>query len=102
MQSASRSCRANIGVTRTGHDWEDETMKAVFAGSFAMRLVEPVKKRLKHPCEIVTGDEAAILQQLSNAEVLVSMGFDDAMAAAAPRLRLLQVPGAGLDRIDLS
>ena len=77
-------------------------MKAVFAGSFAMRLADPVKKQLKYPCEIVTGDEAAILQQLSNAEVLVSMGFDGAMAAAAPRLRLLQVPGAGLDRIDRS
>ena len=77
-------------------------MKAVFAGSFAMRLADPVKQRLKNPCEIVTGDEAAILQQLFDADVLVSMGFDGAMAAAAPRLRLVQVPGAGLDRIDRS
>jgi hypothetical protein len=38
-------------------------MKAVFAGSFAMRLADPVKKQLKYPCEIVTGNEAAILQQ---------------------------------------
>src|SRR6516165_1918587 len=80
----------------------DETMKAVFAGSFAMWLADPVKQRLKNPCEIVIGDEAAILQQLSDADVLVSMGFDGAMAAAAPRLRLVQVPGAGLDRIDRS
>jgi len=77
-------------------------MKAVFAGSFAVRLAEPVKKRLKHPCEIVTGDETAILPQLPDTDVLVSMGFDGAMAAAARRLRLLQVPGAGLDRIDRS
>ena len=80
----------------------DETMKAVFAGSFAVRLADPVKERLKVPCEIVPGHEAAILQQLSDADVLVSMGFDGAMAAAAPRLRLVQVPGAGLDRIDRS
>ena len=77
-------------------------MKAAFAGAFAARLVEPVRKRLKLPCEIVAGDEIAILQQLHDAEVLVSMGFDRAMAAAGPHLRLVQVPGAGLDRIDRS
>jgi len=37
---------------------------------------------------------------LADVEVLVSMGFSARMAEAAPRLRLLQVPGAGLDRID--
>jgi phosphoglycerate dehydrogenase-like enzyme len=77
-------------------------MKAVFAGSIGVRLAEPVKTRLKTPCDIVTGDEGAILRHLSDADVLVSMGFDSAMAAAAPRLRLVQVPGAGLDRIDRS
>jgi phosphoglycerate dehydrogenase-like enzyme len=77
-------------------------MKAVFAGSFAAQLAEPVRERLKVPCEIVTGDEVAIFQQLRDAEVLVSMGFDRAMASAGPRLRLVQVPGAGLDRIDRS
>ncbi|MBS0242952.1 MAG: hypothetical protein JSS20_12305 [Proteobacteria bacterium] len=75
-------------------------MKAVFAGSFAVRLAEPVKTRLKVPCEIVTGDEVGVLPQLRDADVLVSMGFTSAMAAAGPRLRLVQVPGAGLDRID--
>jgi phosphoglycerate dehydrogenase-like enzyme len=77
-------------------------MKSVFAGSFAVRLAEPVRTRLRTPCEIVTGDEAAILKQLSDADVLVSMGFDAALAAAGPRLRLVQVPGAGLDRVDRS
>jgi phosphoglycerate dehydrogenase-like enzyme len=33
-------------------------------------------------------------------DVLVTMAFTREMAAAAPRLRLVQVPGAGLDRID--
>jgi phosphoglycerate dehydrogenase-like enzyme len=77
-------------------------MKAAFAGSFAVRLAEPVRSRLKVPCEIVTGDEAAILPQLADADVLVSMGFTKEMAAASPRLRLVQAPGAGLDRIDRS
>jgi phosphoglycerate dehydrogenase-like enzyme len=75
-------------------------MKAAFAGSFAVRLVEPVLKRLTIPCEIVSGDEAAILHQLGDAEILVSMTFTKEMATAGPSLRLVQVPGAGLDRID--
>ena len=75
-------------------------MRAAFAGSFAVRLVEPVLKRLTIPCEIVSGDEATILHQLGDAEILVSMTFTKEMAAAGPSLRLVQVPGAGLDRID--
>jgi phosphoglycerate dehydrogenase-like enzyme len=75
-------------------------MKIAFAGSFAPRLAEPVKARLALPCEIVIDDEHAIVARLADVDVLVSMGFTAAMAAAAPRLRLLQVPGAGLDRID--
>ena len=75
-------------------------MKAAFAGSFAVRLAEPVRRRLTMPCEIVTGDEAAILRYLGDADVLVSMGFTKEMAQAGPGLRLVQVPGAGLDRID--
>jgi phosphoglycerate dehydrogenase-like enzyme len=77
-----------------------ETMKVAFAGSFAPRLAEPVKAQLALPCEIVLGDENGIVARLADVDVLVSMGFTAAMAAAAPRLRLLQVPGAGLDRID--
>lgn len=77
-------------------------MKAAFAGSFAVRLVEPVRRRLTIPCEIVFGDEAAILHQLGDADVLVSMAFTKGLATAGPSLRLVQVPGAGLDRIDRS
>lgn len=77
-----------------------ELMKAAFAGSFAVRLAEPVSRRLSVRCEIVTGDETAILHHLGDADVLVSMGFSKEMAAAGPRLRLVQVPGAGLDRVD--
>ena len=75
-------------------------MKIAFAGAFAGQLAEPVRARLTVPCEVVTGDETQILGHLDNADVLVSMGFTKAMASAGPRLRLIQVPGAGLDRID--
>lgn len=75
-------------------------MKIAFAGSFAVRLMEPVHRRLSLPCEVVGDDETAILPHLADADVLVSMAFTKAMAEAAPRLRLIQVPGAGFDRID--
>jgi phosphoglycerate dehydrogenase-like enzyme len=77
-------------------------MKVAFAGSFALRLVEPVRGRLSLPCEIATGDEAEILPALADADVLISMGFTRAMADSGRRLRLIQVPGAGLDRVDRS
>ncbi|MGZ5905275.1 MAG: 2-hydroxyacid dehydrogenase [Reyranella sp.] len=61
-----------------------------------------MRKRLSLPCDVVVDDEAAIVPHLADVDVLVSMGFSAVMAKAAPRLRLVQVPGAGLDRIDRS
>jgi phosphoglycerate dehydrogenase-like enzyme len=75
-------------------------IKVAFAGSFATQIAEPVRAQLSLPCEVIVGDEAAIIAQLADVDVLVSMGFTARMAEAAPRLRLVQVPGAGLDRID--
>src|SRR4051794_22488190 len=77
-------------------------MKVAFAGSFAARLAETVRLRLTLPCEVIVGDETDIIPHMADVDVLVSMGFSARMAAAAARLRLLQVPGAGagLDRID--
>ena len=75
-------------------------MKVAFAGSFAGRLMEPVRARLSLPCEMIADDEATIVAELADADVLVSMGFSAAIAGAAPLLRLVQVPGAGLDRVD--
>jgi phosphoglycerate dehydrogenase-like enzyme len=77
-------------------------MKVAFAGSFAARLAEPVQARLSMPCDVIVDDEAGIVPRLGDVDVLVSMGFSARMAQAAPRLRLVQVPGAGLDRIDRS
>ena len=75
-------------------------MKIAFAGAFAAQIAEPVRAKLTMPCDIAVDDEVGIIQHLNNADVLVAMGFSARMAAAAPRLRLMQVPGAGLDRID--
>lgn len=73
-------------------------MKVAFSGSFAARLAEPVRLRLSLPCEMVADDEIGIVSHLGDTDVLVSMAFSQVMAEAAPRLRLVQVPGAGLDR----
>jgi phosphoglycerate dehydrogenase-like enzyme len=75
-------------------------LKIAFAGAFAARLVEPVRNQLAVACDIIVGDEISILEKLSEIEVLVTMGYTSKMAAAAPRLKLVQVPGAGLERID--
>ncbi len=75
-------------------------MKVAFAGAFAAQMAEPVRARVAVACEVVVDDEAGIVARLADVDVLVSMGFSAAMAGAAPRLRLMQVPGAGLDRID--
>lgn len=77
-------------------------MKIAFAGSFAVRLMELVQARLSMRCDMVADDETAILPELEDADVVVSMGFTKAMAEAGPRVRLVQVPGAGLDRVDRS
>jgi phosphoglycerate dehydrogenase-like enzyme len=75
-------------------------MMIAFAGAFAVRLAEPVQAQLSIPCEVVADDEVGIISRLADADVLVSMGLTKEMATAGPRLRLIQVPGAGLDRID--
>jgi phosphoglycerate dehydrogenase-like enzyme len=75
-------------------------MKVAFAGSFAERMVDAVRSKLAEPCEVITGDETGIVPRLAGVDVLVSMAFTARMAEAAPHLRLVQVPGAGLDRID--
>jgi phosphoglycerate dehydrogenase-like enzyme len=78
------------------------TMRVAFAGSFAAQIAEAVRTRLTLPCKVTVGDEAGIVPRLADIDVLVSMAFSARMADAAPRLRLVQVPGAGLDRIDRS
>ena len=77
-------------------------MKVAFAGVFAGHVAARVRARVQIPCDVVQDGEREILSRLGDVDVLVSMAFTPEMAAAAPRLRLVQVPGAGLDRIDRS
>jgi len=51
-------------------------------------------------CDVILGDEVGIVSRLSGVDVLVTLAFNREMAAAAKKLKLVQVPGAGLDRID--
>lgn len=75
-------------------------LRLAFAGTFAARLEPQVRAQLGMPCEIVCDDESGIVGRLADIDVLVSMGFTRAMGEAARQLKLLQVPGAGLDRVD--
>src|SRR5712691_6499348 len=77
-------------------------LHVAFAGTFPASLEEPVRRHLATPCEIIVGDEAAIISRLHDIDVLVTMGLTAEMGRAATRLKLVQVPGAGLDRIDRS
>ena len=74
--------------------------RVAFAGTFSRSLEPSVRARLGMPCDVLLGDEADIVSQLSDVDVLVTLGFSREMGAAAKRLKLVQVPGAGLDRID--
>ncbi len=73
-----------------------------FAGIFSARLEEPVRAHLEMPCNVIVADEVGIVPQLSEVDVLVTMAFTREMGGTAKRLKLVQVPGAGLDRIDRS
>jgi phosphoglycerate dehydrogenase-like enzyme len=73
-----------------------------FAGTFAASLEGPVRAQLDIPCNVIVADEVGIVPQLSTVDVLVTMAFTREMGEAAKRLKLVQVPGAGLDRIDRS
>src|SRR2546428_2705968 len=75
-------------------------LAVAFAGPCAASLEAPVRAHLGIPCEVVVADEAGIVGKLADVDVLVTMGFTRAMGAAAGRLKLVQVPGAGLERID--
>ena len=75
-------------------------MRVAFAGTFAASLEGPVRAHLGIPCDVVVDDESGIVARLSDVDVLVTLGFTREMGEAARRLKLVQVPGAGLDRIE--
>ena len=75
-------------------------LRVAFAGAFAARLEAPVRSHLDVPCDVIVDDERGIVSRLADVDVLVTMAFTPEMAAACRRLKLVQVPGAGLDRIE--
>ena len=75
-------------------------LRVAFVGGFAACFVEPVRDRLESACELLSGEEGQLLPRLGDVDVVVTLVFTPAMGQAAARLRLVQVPGAGVDRID--
>ena len=75
-------------------------MNVAFAGAFSVRMAERVRAHLDVPAELILADEGAIVARMPEVDVLVTLAFTPEMGAAAGRLKLVQVPGAGLDRID--
>ena len=76
------------------------SLRVAFLGGFSACFVEPVRARLAEPCELLRAEERDIVARMPEVDVLVSLAFTAAMGAAASRLRLVQVPGAGTDRVD--
>src|SRR5688500_6962952 len=75
-------------------------LRVGFVGPLSASFAEPVRTRLSVPCEIVFTDEHEVVGLMPTLDVLVTLVFTAAMGAAATRLRLVQVPGAGVDRIE--
>lgn len=78
------------------------TLGIAFAGTFAASLEGRVRAHLTLPCDVRVSDEAGVVPLMPDVDVLVTMGFTREMGQAGKRLKLVQVPGAGLDRIDRS
>ena len=75
-------------------------LNVAFAGTFPASLEPEVRRRLTVPCNISLASDAAIASVIGEVDVLVTLAFTAATGRAARRLKLVQVPGAGLDRID--
>ena len=70
-------------------------------GTFPASLAKPVRRHLTTPCEIIVAS-VDILDRLPEIDVLVTMGLTPEMGLVGTRLKLVQVPGAGIDRVDRS
>jgi phosphoglycerate dehydrogenase-like enzyme len=77
-------------------------LKIGIVGTFAASLEAAIRRNLTVPSEIVVADEAGIVPRLADLDALVTMVLTREMGDACTRLKLVQVPGAGLDRIDRS
>ena len=77
-------------------------LRVAFVGPLASSFAERVRAYLSVPCDFIHTDDKTVVDVLPDVDVLVTLVFTGQMGAAARRLRLIQVPGAGLDRIDRS
>src|SRR5262249_9172048 len=79
--------------------------KVAFIGDYAVATRGLLAQVLTRPAELVDVPSAAsvdaLTAALADAEAAVSMGWPAGMPPA-PRLRLLQVPGTGTERIELA
>ena len=80
----------------------ESRLQAAFVGAFAACLEPGTRTHLQVPCDLMVVDESDIIARLPDLDVLVTIAFTPAMGTAAQRLKLIQVPGAGIDRIDRS
>lgn len=76
--------------------------RVAFLGALSSSFAERIRAHLTVPCDFVHTDEKNAPSVLPDADILITLVFTREMAAEARRLRLIQVPGAGLDRIDRS
>jgi phosphoglycerate dehydrogenase-like enzyme len=77
-------------------------LRIAFMGTFPASLAAPVRRHLSAPCEIAVSEEVGVITRLSEVDVLVTLAITPEIGRAATRVKLVQVPGAGLDRIDRS
>jgi phosphoglycerate dehydrogenase-like enzyme len=74
-------------------------LRVAFVGPLSAAFAERVRAHLAEPAEFVFTDEADAVAVMPDVDVVVTLVFTEAMGGAARRLRLVQVPGAGVDRI---
>jgi phosphoglycerate dehydrogenase-like enzyme len=84
------------------HGKENSMLRVAFVGALSSSFADRVRAHLTLPCDFIHTDEKNAKDVLPDVDVLVTLVFTPQMGAAATRLRLIQVPGAGLDRIDRS
>src|SRR5215472_1533339 len=58
-------------------------LHVLFMGTFSASLAAPVRRHLSIPCEIAVSEEAAVISQLSEADVLVTLVLTREIGRAA-------------------
>ena len=77
-------------------------LQVAFVGALSASFADRVRAHLTVPCDIALTDEKEVVSLMPRVDVLVTLVFTAAMGDAGKQLKLIQVPGAGLDRIARS